>query len=315
MKQPKKFSGVVVPLITPFTETLLIDEPAVEGLVDYVVQAGCFPFVLGTTGESASITAAEKRKLVAAAVKAAKGRKIVYAGISGNCFAESVKEAYDFRDAGADAVVATLPYYYPIEADQMLRYYEALADAVPLPLVLYNIPQTTHLSLPIDVVEALSWHPNIVAFKDSERGEDRMDKAIALWKDRADFAYLSGWAAKSVTAFLKGADGTVPASANLAPAVYQKIYEAAVEGYTEEAMAAQGKGDAISAIYQQDRVLSKQFPVLKLMMSVFGLCQPYVLPPLYRLAEAAEQQIFHTVKKQYNSLEELNSVQEQLTNT
>jgi dihydrodipicolinate synthase/N-acetylneuraminate lyase len=298
----------VVPLVTSFTDQLTIDEAATEKLVHYIIGAGCLPFVLGTTGEAVSITRLEKRKVVAATVQATKGRCLVYAGISGNCLYDSIEEARAYHDTGVDVCVATMPYYYAVEADGMIRYFEQLAEAIPCPLVLYNIPATTHLSLPLEVVDRLSHHPNIAGFKDSEKGLERMEAAIGLWKDREDFSYLLGWAAMSQRALSMGADGIVPSSGNLVPAVYQKIYTACLEGHTEEALQAQRKGDILSEKYQKDRLLSKAFPVFKAMLSAYGLCPPNVLPPLYRVPAAEEKKICADLLQEYPSLDELNHV-------
>lgn len=308
MNLQKTYRGVVVPLVTPFTDQLTIDVVATEKLVQYIIGAGCLPFVLGTTGESASITRLEKRKVVEATVQATAGRCLVYAGISGNCFYDSIEEAKAYYDMGIDVCVATMPYYYAVEADGMVRYFEQLAEALPCPLILYNIPATTHLSLPLEVVERLSHHPNIAGFKDSEKGLERMETAIGLWKDREDFSYLLGWAAMSQRALSMGADGIVPSSGNLVPAVYQKIYTACLGGHTEEAGRAQRKGDYLSEKYQKDRILSKAFPVFKAMLSAYGLCSPNVLPPLYRLPVAEEQKICADLLQEYPGLDELNHV-------
>lgn len=297
-----------MPLVTPLTDQLTIDDAATERLVHYITAAGCAPFVLGTTGEAASMTRLEKRKLAAATVQATQKRSLVYAGISGNCLYDSIEEAKAYHDLGVDVCVATMPYYYAVEADQMIRYFEQLADALPCPLILYNIPATTHLSLPLEVVDQLSRHPRIVGFKDSEKGRERMEAAITLWKDREDFSYLLGWAAMSQKALSMGADGIVPSSGNLVPAVYQRIYTACLEGNGEEATLAQHKGDYLSEKYQKDRILSKAFPVFKAMMSAYGLCLPHVLPPLYRLAATEEQMIRTNLLQEFGNLDKLNSL-------
>jgi dihydrodipicolinate synthase/N-acetylneuraminate lyase len=245
---------------------------------------------------------------VEATVAATQKRSLVYAGISGNCLYDSIEEAKAYYNLGVDVCVATMPYYYSVEADQMVRYFEQLADALPCPLILYNIPATTHLSLPLEVVDRLSRHPQIRGFKDSEKGQERMEAAIHLWKDRADFSYLLGWAAMSQKALSLGADGIVPSSGNLIPAVYQRIYTACMEGHTEEATRAQQKADHLSEKYQKDRILSKAFPVFKAMLSAYGLCSPNVLPPLYRLTANEEQTICMDLLQEFGSLEQINSL-------
>ncbi len=243
-----------------------------------------------------------------ATVKAAAGRSLVYAGISSNSQQDSIEEGKAWFDLGADVLVATMPSYYPVAPAQMLRYFEALATQLPCPLIIYNIPATTHLSIPIEIVDQLSAHPNIVGFKDSEKGVERITAATTLWKQREDFSYLLGWALMSQSALEQGADGMVPSTGNLAPAVYRGIYDAVLAGDTAAAAKAQQKADAISEMYQKNRILSHSLAAFKVMLSAYGLCGPDVLPPLYRMPQAEEQQLITAVRTVFGDLNQINSV-------
>lgn len=308
LKPAKKFSGVVVPMVTPFTADGKIDADGVHKLVNHLVGSGAHAFVGGTTGEAASIAKASKRLLVKEAIAAAAGRCTLYAGIGGNCLEEAIEEAKAYADAGADAVVATMACYYPVDADAVLRYFEAMAATVPLPLIIYNIPATTHLSLPIGVIDKLSHHPNIAGFKDSERGLERIDAATQLWKGREDFSYLIGWAVQSKYAMTLGADGLVPSSGNLVPAVYKAVLDASLNGDEEKAKAAQQKGDAVSLLYQKDRLLGQSLAAFKAMLSAYGLCEPHVLPPVYRLSTEEENFLKEHTLKTFGDLPTINSI-------
>lgn len=303
----KRYNGVVVPMVTPFKEDGTIDRAAVARLVELQVRWNAHPFVLGTTGEAASVSRKERAVLVETTVKATASRRVVYAGISGNCFEEAVEEGQRFAGLGANVLVSTMPSYYPVDDRQMIQYFEKLADALPLPLVVYNIPATTHLSLPLEVVDELSHHSNIVGFKDSEKGEERVKRSIALWKDRSDFTYLLGWALMSQQAMLLGADGIVPSTGNLTPGLYQTIYEAGRAGNESLAMEAQLKADRISEIYQKDKILSRALPILKTMLAAYGLCGTDVLPPLLKV-EAAEQEHVLNRMKELGDLDQLNRI-------
>lgn len=306
MKTAKKYSGVVVPMLTPFTEQLTIDTEAVQKIVHHILNGKAFPFILGTTGEASSISRSERKKMVQATVNAVAGKTTLYAGITGNSMRDAVEEGKLYRNLGVDVLVATMPSYYPVDASQMLRYFEGLADQLQQPLIIYNIPATTHLSIPIEVVEQLSAHPYIVGFKDSEKGVERIAAATHLWKDRADFSYLLGWALMSKSALEQGADGIVPSSGNLVPKVYQQIYEAALSGDNERAAKAQSKGDLVSEMYQKNRLLSNSLSAFKAMLAAYNLCGPSVLPPLYRLEE--EQQIMQAVTNTFGNLKNINNV-------
>jgi 4-hydroxy-tetrahydrodipicolinate synthase len=285
MNIKEKYCGVIVPMLTPLNENLDIDKGGVENIVHEFMQNNCNAFVLGTTGESSSIPIDKKIDLVKYTVEAVKGKNLVYAGISGNCLQECIDNAKQFADIGADVLVAHLPSYYPINEKQMLNYFEKLADAVPLPLMIYNIPVTTNLSMPISLVDKLSHHEKIVGFKDSERGDERLSESLNLWKNREDFTFHLGWAAMSSYGLQNGLDGIVPSSANLVPQLYRKIYDSVKTGDIKEADRIQEITDIISAYYQQGNILSEAFPIFKAMMKSFGLCEPYVASPMINLSQ------------------------------
>ena len=175
-----QYTGVIVPMVTPFTESGKIDVDAVCRIIDHLCAGGVSGvFVLGTTGEAVSIPEQEKRKLVETAVRHTNKRAVVYAGIAHTCFDHSVKAAHAYFEFGADVVVAHLPWYYVLEGDEMRRYFTLLADAVGGALMLYNIPKTTHMSIPIEVIEQLSSHRRIVGLKDSENNSARVERRAA----------------------------------------------------------------------------------------------------------------------------------------
>jgi 4-hydroxy-tetrahydrodipicolinate synthase len=286
----KKYCGVIVPMITPFTRERKVDLRAVERILESFVKAQVSPFLAGTTGESVSISDDEKFRMIKTAVDFVKHRSVVYAGISGNCLSDSIENAKKYIDLGVDAVVAHLPFYYPMNNSQMLRYFEELANKVTCPLILYNIPITTKQSILLEVIEKLSYHPNIAGIKDSERGMERLDKSLQLWKKRTDFVHLMGAAVQSAYALSNGSDGIIPSTGNLTPQLYQEMYLASLNGNSLKVDELQDKTNKISEIYQKDRILSESIPALKVMMSVYGLCEPYAMPPMYTL-EAEEQEI------------------------
>jgi len=286
----KTVSGVIVPMITPFTVAGRIDPVGTERLIRHIDQAGAYPFLLGTTGESASISQTQRACLLEAARRSLPSGRPLYVGISGNCFEDSLSAARSAAEFGATAVVAHLPCYYPIDADQMLSYFLKLADSVPVPLVLYNIPATTHLSIPLDVADRLSCHPNIIALKDSEKGLERLEASLSLWARRRDFAFLVGCAAQSAEAVLRGADGIVPSGGNLFPGLYQSLYTAALAGEAERARAFQSLTDRMAEVYQKGRSLSRSLAALKLCAAELGLCESHMVSPLIAVngGEAAQ---------------------------
>ena len=309
MKKIKKYSGVVVPMVTPLRADSSIDLDAVSVLVNHLIDGGCHPFVLGTTGESSSISFESKVALVKKTVAVAKGKATIYAGISGNCFQESLDQAKVFTDLGVDVLVAHVPYYYPLSQNHILHYFNQLASAVPLPLIVYNMPMTTNMSIDLAIVEELSKHPNIVGYKESERGEERMEKAISLWKDREDFSYLLGWAAKSYEGMLLRADGLVPSTGNLTPQLYNTIYKSVLDGENQAAQKAQEKSDAISKVYQENQILCNSIPILKLLLSNYNLCSKNVAMPMIAVSGADEKIALEKINNYGSDLKSLNSIE------
>ena len=129
-----KYCGVVVPMISPFTPAGAIDEPAVGRIVEVLVGGGVGGvFPLGTTGEGASIHKDDRCKLVEATVKHVNKRSMVYAGIAGNCFRDSVEAAHSYKQLGVDAVVAHMPSYYPLTDAEIEEYFRVLAETPRTP--------------------------------------------------------------------------------------------------------------------------------------------------------------------------------------
>jgi len=276
----KKYKGIIVPAVTPLTDKLQMDDVAVAKLFALFYQHNIDPFILGTTGEAASLSTQVKKDYVLAAEKNKKMGTVLYAGISSNVLAESIDFAAYCCLHAVNVVVATLPSYYSLTEKQMLNYFKTLADNISLPLFIYNIPATTHMSIPLHIIDELSQHKNIVGLKDSERSEERMLESLKLWKDRTDFHYILGWAAKSANALLNGADGLVPSTGNIYPEIYAGMITAFEQGNKEEMLAMQKLSDDYGALYQANRTLGESLHALKLMMKEKGICEEFVMPPL-----------------------------------
>lgn len=296
MNTEKQYKGVVVPMITPVTNSGELDIPAVERIITFFADNGVSPLLMGTTGEGNSVSREQGLLLVKTAVKAAQGRMLIYAGLTGTCVEEQITAADAYTQAGADVIVATLPSYYALTDEQMFHYYKTLADSIKGPLMLYNIKATTHMSIPVSVIERLSMHPNIVGLKDSERDPERMEQCIALSRGNENFAYFCGWAAQSACSLELGADGIVPSTGNFVPEMFKQLYNAVMAGDMETADRLQEETDNIAKIYQSGRTLGQSLTALKVMMREKGLCEPYMLSPLTRLPEAEEKKIAAQVR-------------------
>lgn len=285
MKTLNKYHGVVVPMVTPITKNNEIDIDAVKRIINNFAQYNVSALIMGTTGEGNSVSVESGVKMIKAASEAAAGRITIYAGLAGNCISEQYDAAEKFIEAGADVIAATLPCYYSLTPKQMYEYYKNLADTLTAPLMLYNITITTYMSIPLDVIEKLSHHPNIVGLKDSENNIQRMEEALTLFSDREDFAYFCGCAANSAKALSLGADGIVPSVGNYLPKIYNDLFEAGISGNTEIANDLQAKTIEIGKINTDNLTLGESLAGLKVIMKMYGLCETYMLPPLTELEE------------------------------
>lgn len=283
MKSLNKYHGVVVPMVTPVTKDGDIDVAAVERIVDKFARNNVSALIMGTTGEGNSVPVEYGVRMIEAAARTAAGRITIYAGLPGNCVREQKEAATRFVKAGADVIAATLPCYYTLKPEQMYEYYKDLADFLTVPLMLYNITITTNMSIPLDIIERLSHHPNIVGLKDSENNLPRLEEALKMFADRDDFAYFCGCAANSARALSLGADGIVPSVGNYLPKMYNDLFEAGVKGDMATAEELQRKTIEIGKINTDGLMLGDSLAGLKVIMKVAGLCDTYMLPPLTEL--------------------------------
>ena len=297
----KRFSGVVVPMITPLKKDFTVDVEAVAVIMKRFAQYGIHPLVLGTTGESSSVDEKESLRFVKAAVDAKSQGQCVYAGLVGNQVAELIRRGNQYIELGADVVVSTLPTYYILTHEQMVAFYTQLADNVKGPVMVYNIKATTQMSIPMSVIAQLSHHSNIWGLKDSERDAVRMQECIATYKDRADFSYFCGWGAQSFGSLQLGADGVVPSTGNIVPELYGKLMAASLQEDWKTAEYYQDMTDKVALVYQKDRTLGESLASLKVLMNRKNLCGKTMMPPLGELSEEWQQRIiteYEALKKE-----------------
>ncbi len=302
MKTKLTGAQVIVPMASPFKADYSIDEAAIVKMCEMFVKAGVSVFALGTTGEGDSMSLEQRKSLIQFVVKEVNGRSKIYAGLTGNSFSESVNDARKYADMGVDYLVGKIPSYYPTDENQMLHYLEKMADSVNLPLFIYNIPATTHHSIPLDIVDKLSYHPNIFGLKDSERSLERLDQSIRLWGERDDFDFLIGWAVMSAYGLQKGANGIVPGTGNLCPECYVQMVDAVIKGDEKRSLELQEKTDHVSALYQKGRNLSQSIDALKCLMKMKGLCSGEVLPPMVSMTLQEEEIFTSEVKNEWIKL-------------
>ncbi len=280
MSTPSKHRGVIVPMVTPFTAAGELDVAAAERLTEHLASNGLGVFVLGTTGEASSMHQEQRHRLVELAVSVASGRSLVYAGIGDNCVSSSVAAAHEYLALGASGVVAHLPSYYLLGDAEMYSYFKYLADGIGRSLVIYNMPQTTRMSLSMEVLQRLAELPAITGLKDSENAPGRIEQTAALFCGRPDFSVFIGVALLSTQALRLGFDGLVPSSGNIVPALWNRLFKASQGGYWSEVEELQRHADAIAQVFQRGRTLGQSLGALKACLCTLGLCETHMLPPL-----------------------------------
>jgi 4-hydroxy-tetrahydrodipicolinate synthase len=223
------FRGSLVALVTPMTESGDIDHVAFGRLLDWHARESSDGVIIaGTTGESATLTAAEAAELLQIAVQRIGGRLPVIAGTGGPSTAVSVERTRTACELGADAVLVVTPYYNRPPQEGLYRHFSVIADAASVPLILYNVPMRTACDLLPETVERLSGHPQIIGIKDATGSIARGAEIIERCGD--DFLLLSGDDASCRELIGAGAQGVITVTGNVAPRLMHEMVEAALSG-------------------------------------------------------------------------------------
>jgi 2-dehydro-3-deoxy-D-pentonate aldolase len=296
MTEELKHRGVIVPMVTPVTASGDLDEPAVDRLIDFLLKARVNGiFVAGTTGESVSVPLDMRRRLVERTVARVQHRALVYAGL-GDIHPDEITAGNEYLRAGVDAVVARPATSFP--SQQLLPWCQSLLAGLKGPMLLYNIPATTKVSIPLDVVAQLAGNPKLAGIKDSETNPTRLEELLQRFSNRPQFSVFIGVGSFMVAGMKLGAAGIVPSVGNLIPDVCQKFCESARRGDWVDAERHFARMQTVSEIYQKGRTISESLSVLKAAMACRGLCAPHVLPPLHPLSPAERD----AVRKQIAAL-------------
>lgn len=232
--------GSIVAIVTPMHEDGSLDMAAFRALIDFHIEQGTDGIVVvGTTGESPTVAVDEHVALIETAVKHAAGRTPVIAGTGANSTREAIELSKQAKSVGADASLSVVPYYNKPVQEGLYLHFKAIAEAVDMPHILYNVPGRTGVDLSNDTALRLAEIPNIVGIKDAtgdiERGCDLIQRARALNRTAGDFAIYSGDDATTLALMLMGAVGSISVTANVAPKLMHEMCAAALAGDAEKA--------------------------------------------------------------------------------
>lgn len=279
--------GIIPPMVTPLLDRDTLDVPGLERLIEHIVAGGVHGlFILGTTGETPSLSHRIRHELMERVCSLVRGRVPVLVGITDTSFVESVEIARKAEQVGAQALVLAPPYYFPTGQPELLEYLRHLLPELPLPLFLYNMPNRPKPAFEPQTVRAAADMPGIVGLKDSSTSMIYFRQVQHLLEDHPDFALLMGPEQLLAESVLLGAHGGVCGGANLLPRLYVDLYEAArskdlarVESLHRTVM----RIDA--TIYSVGQYGSSFLKGLKCALSCLGLCSDFLAEPFHRFRE------------------------------
>ena len=273
--------GVVPPMVTPLKTDGSLDAAGTERLVEHILAGGVHGlFLLGTTGEAPDLPYEVRRELVERVCRQVNGRVPVLVGITDTVFSESLKLAEFAKSCGAAALVAAPPYYFAAGQPELIAYYTRLADRVPLPLYLYNMPSQVKVMIEVKTVVELAKHPNIVGLKDSSGNIGYFNACRYHLRDQKDFAILMGPEEAMGEVVLMGASGGVAGGANIFPKTFVDIYNAAVAKDVDRVRELQERIMRVSSlIYGVGHHNSSFVKGVKCALSLMGICSDTLAAP------------------------------------
>lgn len=271
--------GSLVAIVTPMFEDGSLDISSLRALIDFHIAQGTDGIVIvGTTGESPTVDFDEHCLLIETAVSQVNGRVPVIAGTGANSTKEAIILTQKAKELGADACLLVAPYYNKPTQEGLYQHFKAVADAVEIPQILYNVPGRTGCDISNDTVLRLSSHRNIVGIKDATGGIERATDL--LLRAPKDFVVLSGDDATALSLMLLGGKGVITVTGNVAPKLMHEMCEAALRGDVATARAINAK---LFALHQKLFVEANPIPV-KWVLAQMGLIKTGIRLPMVQLS-------------------------------
>lgn len=274
------FHGSIVAIVTPMAAAGTLDFDALARLIAFHLENSTDAIVaVGTTGESATLNFEEHCTVIRRIVELVKGRLPVIAGTGANSTSEAIDLTRDAMQAGADACLLVTPYYNKPTQEGLYRHFKLIAETVPIPQILYNVPGRTACDMLPETVERLADIPNVVGIKEASGSVERISELVSRCGDRMDI--FSGDDAIAAEAILNGAKGTISVTANVAPQAMHKLCAAALAGDRAEA---ERINNSLAPLHKALFLESNPIPV-KWAVNQLGLIPPGIRLPLTPLSE------------------------------
>jgi 4-hydroxy-tetrahydrodipicolinate synthase len=300
--------GIIPPMVTPLlSDNVSLDINGVKKLVEHLIAGGVHGiFILGTTGESTSLSYATRRQLIIETCTVVNNRVPVFVGITDTAIEESVQLADVAKASGAAAVVAAPPYYYGLGQEELFKYYWKLADQLSLPLFLYNMPSHTKINIDAKTVVRLSEHDNIIGLKDSSANAVYFQSLIHLLKSKPQFSLLVGPEEITAEIVLMGCHGGVNGGANMFPKLYVELYNAASARDFDRIAVLQHLVMEISTkIYTLGSYGSSYLKGVKGALSALGIIESNLAMPFNTFEEKEMLQVITNVKSIQESIQKV----------
>jgi 4-hydroxy-tetrahydrodipicolinate synthase len=227
------FGGLMPAMVTPFDERGELDLEATEAVIERFIEAGVSGISpLGSTGEASHLASEERKRFAEEVVRIAGGRVPLVMGVGATGTRETVELARHAGEAGADAVLVVSPFYWKVGEEGLFKHFATVAEAVDIPVVIYNLPMLTGIDLSPALIRRLAEeYPNVVGLKDTVTEYNHVVGVLQEVKPaRPDFSVLCGWEDLILPSLLAGADGSICAFANVAPELFVNLVEAAQGG-------------------------------------------------------------------------------------
>jgi 4-hydroxy-tetrahydrodipicolinate synthase len=281
----KKLSGTGVALVTPFNEKKEIDFSALKKLLRHTAKGVDYYVVMGTTGESATLGKEEKKKVLAFVLAGnTKNLPVVY-GIGGNNTQAVLDEIKSTDFTGVTALLSVSPYYNKPSQEGIYRHFVAVAEASPVPVILYNVPGRTGSNITAATTLRLAAHKNIIGIKEAS---GNLEQCMKIAKEKPkDFLLISGDDLLTLPVYSIGGVGVISVLANALPVPFRKIKEGFFNGKLSSAQAAQfSLLDINGPMYEEGNPVG-----VKYLLSIMGICQPHVRLPLAEASDSLKKKI------------------------
>jgi 4-hydroxy-tetrahydrodipicolinate synthase len=285
------FTGVGTALVTPFTKTGALDAAAVRHLARRQVDAGIhFLVPCGTTGETPTLSPAERQRIVEICAEEAVGRSLVLAGAGGYDTREVIHAVAEMQKAGAQGILSVTPYYNKPTPEGLYQHYKAIAESTSLPVIVYNVPGRTGCNVDPATLARLATVPNIIGVKEASGNMTQMAEICNLVP--ADFLVLSGDDAVTVPLMSIGGKGIISVASNEAPAEMVQMVEAAERG---DFATAREWHRRLLPLMQINFIESSPGPV-KFAMAAMGLCEESYRLPMVPPRAASQEKILDVLR-------------------